>query len=77
MLDRDKLVARNKVVPGSPAESELYQRVHSGEMVWDLESGRQVQGVAAPEEVGVGCLAFAQDRHSALSGGSDRARSRQ
>src|SRR5262249_39121553 len=31
-LDRDKLVARNKVVPGSPAESELYQRVQSGEM---------------------------------------------
>ena len=32
VLDRDKLVARNKVVPGSPAESELYQRVESGEM---------------------------------------------
>jgi mono/diheme cytochrome c family protein len=32
VLDRDKLVARNKVVPGSPAESELYQRVASGEM---------------------------------------------
>jgi mono/diheme cytochrome c family protein len=32
VLDREKLVARNKVVPGSPAESELYQRVASAEM---------------------------------------------
>src|SRR5437764_12336976 len=32
VLDRDKLVARNLVVPGSPAESELYQRVAGGEM---------------------------------------------
>jgi mono/diheme cytochrome c family protein len=32
VLDRDKLIARNKVVPGSPSESELYQRVASNEM---------------------------------------------
>jgi mono/diheme cytochrome c family protein len=32
VLDRDKLLARNKVVPGKPAESLLYQRVLAGEM---------------------------------------------
>src|SRR5262249_12706470 len=32
VLDRDKLIARGKVVPGSPSESELFQRVESGEM---------------------------------------------
>ncbi len=32
VLDRDRLVARNLIVPGRPAESELYQRVASGEM---------------------------------------------
>ena len=26
ILDRDKLVARNKIVPGNAAESKLYQR---------------------------------------------------
>jgi mono/diheme cytochrome c family protein len=32
VLDTDRLVARGKVVPGSPAASELYQRVQGGEM---------------------------------------------
>jgi mono/diheme cytochrome c family protein len=32
ILDRDKLIARGKVVPGSPTGSELYERVQSGEM---------------------------------------------
>jgi mono/diheme cytochrome c family protein len=32
VLDRDRLVARNKVVPGKPDESELFQRVLKGEM---------------------------------------------
>jgi WD40 repeat protein len=32
VLDRDKLVARDKVVAGKAAESELYQRVSKGEM---------------------------------------------
>src|SRR5215471_7005385 len=32
VLDRDRLIARGKVVPGDAAESELYQRVHAGEM---------------------------------------------
>src|SRR5260370_15375415 len=32
VLDRDRLVARAKVVPGQPDESELYQRVRDGEM---------------------------------------------
>src|SRR5271165_2486235 len=32
VLARDKLIARGKVVPGNAAESELYQRVQSGEM---------------------------------------------
>lgn len=32
MLDRDKLVARNKIVPGKSGESELFQRVRDGEM---------------------------------------------
>src|SRR6266851_5636145 len=32
ILDRDKLVAHKKVVPGNPAESELYQRIRKGEM---------------------------------------------
>lgn len=32
VLDRDKLLARNKVVPGKPADSQLYQRVLAGEM---------------------------------------------
>jgi mono/diheme cytochrome c family protein len=32
VLDRDRLVARDKVVPGSPAASELFQRVQAGEM---------------------------------------------
>ncbi|MBY0525632.1 MAG: WD40 repeat domain-containing protein [Gemmataceae bacterium] len=32
VLQRDRLVARGKVVPGSPNESELYQRVRDGDM---------------------------------------------
>jgi len=32
VLDRDKLLARNKVVPGKPAASEIYKRVAAGEM---------------------------------------------
>lgn len=32
ILDPDKLVARNKIVPGSPAESRLFRRVAQGEM---------------------------------------------
>ncbi len=32
ILDRDKLVARHKLVPGNPAESEIYQRIRHGEM---------------------------------------------
>jgi mono/diheme cytochrome c family protein len=32
VLDRDRLVARNQVVPGSAADSALYQRVRDGEM---------------------------------------------
>ena len=31
-LDGDRLVARKKVVPGKPAESELYRRLRDGEM---------------------------------------------
>ncbi len=32
VLDRDRLVARNRVVPGDPSASPLYQRVVQGEM---------------------------------------------
>lgn len=32
ILDRDKLLARQKIVPGSPADSPLWQRLASGEM---------------------------------------------
>jgi mono/diheme cytochrome c family protein len=32
ILDRDKLVARGKVLPGRPAESRLFRRVRDGEM---------------------------------------------
>jgi len=32
VLQRDKLVARNKVVPGNPDESELLQRIKDGDM---------------------------------------------
>jgi WD40 repeat protein len=32
VLDRDRLVAHNKIVPGKPDESELYQRLLKGEM---------------------------------------------
>jgi WD40 repeat protein/mono/diheme cytochrome c family protein len=32
VLDRDRLVARGKVVPGKPDDSELYQRIHDGDM---------------------------------------------
>jgi mono/diheme cytochrome c family protein len=32
VLDRDRLVARNQVVPGNAADSALYQRVRDGEM---------------------------------------------
>lgn len=32
VLDRNKLVARNKVVPGQPGDSELMRRVRAGEM---------------------------------------------
>jgi hypothetical protein len=32
VLDRERLLARQKVVPGKPAESELYERVRNGEM---------------------------------------------
>jgi mono/diheme cytochrome c family protein len=31
-LDRERLIARQKVVPGKPAESELYDRVRTGDM---------------------------------------------
>jgi WD40 repeat protein/mono/diheme cytochrome c family protein len=31
-LDRERLVARSKVVPGKPADSELYERVRGGDM---------------------------------------------
>jgi mono/diheme cytochrome c family protein len=31
-LDRERLIARGKVVPGKPADSELYERVRAGEM---------------------------------------------
>ena len=32
LLDRDRLVARNQVVPGKPSESPLLQRIEQGEM---------------------------------------------
>jgi WD40 repeat protein len=32
VLDREKLVARNKVTPGKPADSEIYERIRKGEM---------------------------------------------
>src|SRR4051812_38163386 len=32
VLDRERLVARQKVIPGKPAESELYERTRLGEM---------------------------------------------
>src|SRR5262249_55915352 len=32
VLDRDRLVAHNKIVPGKPGESEVYQRLVRGEM---------------------------------------------
>ncbi len=32
VLDRERLIARQKVVPGKPAESELFERVRLGEM---------------------------------------------
>jgi mono/diheme cytochrome c family protein len=32
LLDRDRLVARNQVVPGNPADSPLLQRIEQGEM---------------------------------------------
>jgi mono/diheme cytochrome c family protein len=32
VLEREQLIARNKVVPGKPAQSELYQRIVKGEM---------------------------------------------
>lgn len=32
LLERDRLVARNQVVPGKPAESPLLQRIEQGEM---------------------------------------------
>jgi WD40 repeat protein/mono/diheme cytochrome c family protein len=32
VLDRERLVARDKVVPGKPGGSELYERVRAGEM---------------------------------------------
>jgi hypothetical protein len=32
VLDRDRLVARQKVIPAKPADSELYERARSGEM---------------------------------------------
>src|SRR5262249_32161957 len=31
-LDRERLLARQKVIPGKPADSELYTRVHDGDM---------------------------------------------
>jgi len=32
VLDRERLIARQKVVPGKPADSEVYERVRLGEM---------------------------------------------
>jgi hypothetical protein len=32
ILDRDKLIARKKIVPGKPADSQLWQRISEGEM---------------------------------------------
>ena len=39
VLDRDKLVARKKVVPGDPDRSKLYRRVSKGEMPPSDEGG--------------------------------------
>ena len=39
-LDRERLVARGKVVPGKPADSELYERVRGGEMPPAWAKGR-------------------------------------
>jgi hypothetical protein len=38
---------------------------------WEIATGREVQALAAPDGVRVGCVAFAPDGRSALSGGSD------
>lgn len=32
VLDRERLVANDKVIPGKPGESEIYQRIVKGEM---------------------------------------------
>ncbi|MBV9124664.1 MAG: WD40 repeat domain-containing protein [Planctomycetes bacterium] len=32
ILDRDRLVARNKIVPGNPGSSKLFQRIETGDM---------------------------------------------
>src|SRR5262245_2704293 len=40
VLDRERLVGRGKVVPGKPAESELYQRVEAGEMPPEKQTPR-------------------------------------
>jgi WD40 repeat protein len=39
-LDRERLVARGKVVPGKPGDSELYERVRTGEMPPAWAKGR-------------------------------------
>ena len=40
VLDRDKLVARHKVIPGDAEKSRLYRRVHRGEMPPEEEAVR-------------------------------------
>jgi mono/diheme cytochrome c family protein len=40
VLDRDQLVARGKIVPGKPGESELLQRVEKNEMPPEGQKGR-------------------------------------
>src|SRR5580765_679442 len=44
VLDRERLVARGKVVPGKPSESKLLQRVVRGEMPPEGEKIRPTQG---------------------------------
>jgi mono/diheme cytochrome c family protein len=48
VLDRDRLVARAKVVPGKPDDSELFQRLRDGEMPPAKQAPRP-----GPEDIGL------------------------
>src|SRR5438105_1437943 len=71
ILDRDRLVARKKVLPGNAAESPLYQRVADGEMPPETVKVRpgkdELAALRKWSDAGAPGFAAAPDRRPVLS----------